>query len=540
MINSIAKIFNQIKKIDAHHLLLAAIVILGITLRFTNLDSMVWEQIGNDESRDMLVAEHIIKNGEKVMRGPLAAAGFNWLLNSPIYFYLVAIIWFFTKTPPAFMNAWALLLGLLPIAAYYIGKEIKNKQLGLISAAMFALNTELIYESRQLLQPFLLPIFSTLFLWMILKTHKNNNFFYISAAIFFLILPVHFHYGVLLTIPIGSILILKYWIKLIKKDSSLKNIVIPIFTFLSISVLWLLLTYRNFVFDQFGFFILNAEDSSPLFIQKIARISLKTEWMIFREKSMFFSIIILFSTIFSSLMLERKKDDKNKIFTVFLLSLSLVFMFISNGYVADTYLLSILPFFLILISIGIYQIIKFKPILGLILLTAVLTKQYANSFEMTAFPYQDVSFYEQKKEMSKIILDNHLNNNESEDLNFALAFIKERNTLPFDGWGTSSFWFHLEEMTNERLTVITDYGVNIKPLVKNATAIYLICEHREHKRDWIIKSGQKICLDKFMSVREYLDPNHEKIYQSKDYTIWRFNIIKKTINNYNYVYKDLL
>lgn len=527
-----------IKKIDFTLILLIAIFLLGLWLRLTNIDQLVWEQTGNDESRDMLVAEHIINYGEKVMRGPLAAGGFNWLLNSPIYFYFVTLIWSVTREPLLFMRVWALIMSTLPLVAYHIGKKILNKQLGLIAALMFAINVELIHESRQLLQPFLLPLFSSLFLLSLLKTKEDNNYFYLSAAIFFLLIQLHFHYGVLVILPIGLFLIAKYWRKLLIKDFSLKNVLIPIFTAFSVGILWLLLTYRKFIFDQLGFIILNFSHEKQPFLTKLSSISTNVLQMMFSWEHLYFSIPALVSLLLAAIFIKDKKSkETSKI--VFLLASSAILMTISNGKISDTYLTAILPFFLILLSYGLYKIIKFNYALGMIVLAIITIRTFALNLYLANYLLPTRSYYQQKEEIAQVIYHDYFTNSRNKSANFALAAID--NMVPFDGWGTTGFWFHLEKMTQQKLTRLIDYGVNVQPTVSSADTIYLICDHRMSNSQTAVLEFNNYCLDKFTKVRNYLKPEPINIFQSKRFTVFKFGIQTKImVQSYNYVYPENL
>ncbi|MFZ5438157.1 MAG: hypothetical protein ACOZAK_03850 [Patescibacteria group bacterium] len=537
MSNSIIKFFKKLTKaINLSKILLISIVILGLFLRWQKIDQLVWEQEGNDESRDMLVAEHIVNYQEEVLRGPLAAGGLDWLLNSPLYFYLIAAIWSITKDPLALMKVWATLMSLIPLIGYYIGKEIKNNQLGLIIALMLAINIELIHESKQLLQPFLLPFFSTLFLWSLLKIEQQINYFYLSAAIFFLLVQLHFHYGVLLILPAGLILLGNYWLKLLKRDCSLINLAVPFLTASSIGVLWLLLTFRETVGDQFGFFLLNYSEKSDSIFTKLQEIGMGIVQMTFSWEVLFLAVPTLITLLTAAFFIKDKQIDKT-IKTISLLAGSVLLMIFSNGAIANTYLLATLPYFIILISIGLYKLIQLNSLLGLIFLIIIPIKIYGLNQYLTRSLIPETSFYKQKEIVAQQIYDDYFQTNQYKQPNFALASINFE--LPFDGWGTTAFWFHLEKMTNKKLTTLVNYGVNVKPLVNKADKIYLVCELRNSIKK---NETKEKCLNLFIRARNYLEPGHPTlIFDSPNYAVWRFEIIEGTYQkNYNSVYPKAL
>ena len=68
---------------------------------------------------------------------------------------------------------WAMILSLSVIVAYKVGSSVFDKKTGLIFAAVISFNPELIYESKNLYQPYLLPLFSLIFLYFILRNNKT-------------------------------------------------------------------------------------------------------------------------------------------------------------------------------------------------------------------------------------------------------------------------------------------------------------------------------------------------------------------------------
>ncbi|MCC6711466.1 MAG: hypothetical protein IT416_03920 [Candidatus Pacebacteria bacterium] len=535
------KLVKILKKINIYHLIIGATIVISFFFRFKNIENMVWEQIGNDESRDMLVAEHLVNYGETIKRGPFAAGGFNWIMNSPFYYYVVAIIWLFTRDPVVFMKVWAFFFSLFPLIGYLIGKELKDRKLGLIVALFFAINGELIYQSRQLLQPFFLPVWSSLFLLMILKTKKKPHYFYLSAAAFFLFIGLHFHYGVFLIMPVGIFLLAKFWFKLIDLDPSPKNIFVPLASALLIFLLWIFSTYKYYPFDQILFFIINFTEKEPVFlVDKIKNTINSIVWTTYPSKSFIFSEIVIFGLTLLGLLIKKDQDLKNKTKIVLILAGSAFFMFLSNGYIARTYLLSTLPFFLITMSIGIYQLFKinkFTKIIGLLLLTTIFIDQYQNSYYLVG-THPNISFYEQKKAIAEVIYQDYYLDKKHLTPKFVLAALEVNHTLPYDEWGTTGFLYQLEKLTQTKLVRTVNYGLNIAQLTKDADVFYFICDHRMDNSVNIINSS---CLNPFIKARKYLGKEYTKIFESANFTVWKFQIIKnKQQFNYNYTYEELL
>lgn len=62
--------------------------------------NQIWTTAFFDDSRDVLVAKHIVEYQENVTRGPWTDGGDLdstdiKLLSSPLYYWLIAVLWFF-------------------------------------------------------------------------------------------------------------------------------------------------------------------------------------------------------------------------------------------------------------------------------------------------------------------------------------------------------------------------------------------------------------------------------------------------------------
>jgi 4-amino-4-deoxy-L-arabinose transferase-like glycosyltransferase len=513
---------TQLKKF-LPQIVLVIIVGIALFLRLHQIDKSVWRQSGYDESRDMLVAEHIISYGENVSSGPLVSGGMNWLRNSPVYYYFVALIWFFTKNPIIFMYVWALIMTIPVLIAYFIGKKAKDNLTGLILASLLAFNQQMIYRSRELSQPHLLIIFAVAFAWSMLSylKSKKNHVRYLLLSIAFLFLPLHFHYGIIASLPIGSLLIIYYLFKKNKKEKNFFiGILIPIVAFVSIFWSWIVLTYTNFPFDQIYFFTKNFENSyalSPLAqLQKVIAMLAEMIW------SSDFSTLAsgIFILVFLFLIKEMFGNKKNKEVFIFIVSMcsSVLLCVLYKHRVAETYLLFIFPFFLILIGFILRLFIEKKPILGWFLtilsLSIMLNIGIKKTFEI--LPPQ--SYYDQQLNISKIIYKDYLNKNLTTDNSIPdllISWYTTTKNMPFDGWGSSGIWYFLEKEFDQKLITNTNYGLSHTPDNKYPQIIYMICDHRFNR-----ESIQKECVDRF--EKSYLiDKNSlEQISKGENLSLW--------------------
>ncbi len=521
------------------------IVVLGIYLRLHDLDRWIWAQRGFDESRDMLVAKHIVAHAETIFKGPLAAGGFNWLQNSPIYYYFLSIIWFFTKNPINFMIVWSFLLSSIIPLAYLLGKTIWDKKLGLIIAALFALHPTLINQSQELLQPFLLPLLSVLFLLSLSNFYKNKKLLSFCLSIFFLLFGLHFHYGIFLILPIGIFWIIYSWFLLIDNESKWANIYVPIILIFLIIGSWVFLTYRNFPLDQIYFLSFNfSEKIQPLsnLSREISIVLSESLWW-FNSSLIQSSVLTLFFigiVIYWLIVNYRNKINFILVAIPLSMSFSLSFIFLSRGFITHTYIAAVLPFFIISIAIALRILIEINFFPGLLITTTICLIFYSSIKFYKTDNTPKISYHNQKYLMAKTIFDDLKLNQSENSKQFSLALLTTIKNMPYDLWGTSGLWYHLEIFLDRKLVSLTDHGVNFFPDINtdsnNISLIYFACDHRSNPE--LIETE---CLERFRSVRSYLTEEPKVIYSSAEFTLWKFQLDEEQQTQpLNYVYADLL
>jgi 4-amino-4-deoxy-L-arabinose transferase-like glycosyltransferase len=517
-----------------YQLFLAIILVIGLWLRLYRLPDQVWSQLTSDESRDMLVADHIYRYGESVDRGPLAAGGLSYLMNSPVYFYLVTILWMIAQNPTSFMYLWTTILAGQVLLAYLVGKELGDKTTGIIASIVFALHNQLILQSRQLSQPHLLPIFSLLFLWVLLKNQKKSKITYILLMIFLLLFPLHLHYGIFIILPAGAWWVFYFWGKILEDKPTVKNILLPILTTIGLIFSWLATTYKVMMFDQLFFFEKLFKNSGNLSFDNLDQLSLQLKDNLLTSFSLPWTILfVLFFTSLSFFWLKKKNHQVGIINWAIISSLAFSALLggLFPGYIFNTYLLSTLPFFLILLSIGMRQLISLNRFIGLIITSLVLYFIYIPTQYLLFFQTPLKSFEKQNYELAEVIYQDYLRFSSSKDqlANFGIATLITGNHLPFDGWGTSGVWFHLEKIASQQMIELTNYGVSHYPLRTNIDYLYFICDHRTQP-----ERINESCLNRFVENRNYLAGYPKIIYKSKNYTIWKTKINSEKYSGYYY------
>ncbi len=523
-------------------ILLVVIVIVGLGFRLFRLSDLLWAQRGFDDQRDMLVSRHIVDFGETIGRGPLAGGGFNLIKNSPYYYYLTAFLWFVSGgTPFSFSVTCLLLVSFVIPLSYLVGKQLWDKKTGLIAAAFFSLNQELIFESRHFTQPYLIPLFTLSLFWILTWKPSIKS---VCLALCCLFIPLHFHYSILLFFPVGLWWILHVWLVIFDEGkTNKKQLALPFLVGIILGLIWIFSTYTRFPFDQIYFFVFNFTGSKGHFIlnvQNSASLLFKLLWSQVNLLKEAISVILLALTLFWPKVLRDQKSQRNFwIFNSFLISYLLSIFF--GGNLLQSYVSGFVPFLLIGIAVGLRIIILKNRFVGYLLTGVLLIALTQTSKNALYFDLPATSYYEKSRQATNAIYQdynlNHiqLNNDNLED--FGVVTLVTGNPQPFDGWGTSGIWFLLEQKFKHPLVKLSDWGVNSYPLASNPTFLYMVCDHRTNP-----ELIEKECLNRFTGVRDYLLPNEKKIWETADVTVWRFETTLKLKNRLSYfhVYNELL
>lgn len=563
VVPKLKKLSLQLLKILKNPTYLSLIIILFIALglRLYQIDKVVWMQYGYDESRDMLVARHIANYGESISGGPLAAGGMHWLQNSPLYYYFVALLWFFTRDPLRLMYLWAVVMTSPILIGYLIGKKINNEQTGLILASLLAVNSQMVASSRELLQPHLSLIWASLFIYSgisLIKT-KKYKLRYLLLTIFFTLLPLHFHYGVLLALPTALIFIIYSWFNLNKdllkniskkinknkKGTLIYQALSPIFLFLGMIMSWILLTYRIFPFDQIYFLIFNFEQNyyiSPILqIREAILMINKMTW------SYYFSFIGILIFIFalvisiSKLINKKKQELKLRKIIIFLLmmSCSVFFFAFYKRFVTETYLLFIFPFFITLLALSLSTFIKHFKIIGwgITLASVLIMASFTLMHSFQNLPIN--SFQNQQKNTAQTIYDHYQSLNLEEanpQPSLLITWYTTIGNMPFDGWGTSGIWYYLEQFFQKKLVFLTKNSLNHTPINKYPKIIYMVCDHREKPQ--LI---EKECVSRFMKSYPILNNEIDELSSNPEISVWSAKVDPRQ-NRYikNVVHQDLI
>jgi 4-amino-4-deoxy-L-arabinose transferase-like glycosyltransferase len=157
------------------HWPIVVVVIIASVLRFWRLEELT--TFGGDQGYDFLIVKKIL-DGDLTLLGPKIGP-YNELGNlylGPAYYYLLApALFLFRLDPigPAFLTVIFSLLTIILI--YFICIKFFSKTAGVIASGLYATNSLLVSQSRATSNPHLIPMFSALIIFSMLKILKGSD-----------------------------------------------------------------------------------------------------------------------------------------------------------------------------------------------------------------------------------------------------------------------------------------------------------------------------------------------------------------------------
>jgi hypothetical protein len=513
-----ASVKSWLFAIRLHHVALMLIVLLGLWLRLHNLSQTMWFFDGMDEARDVMVAKHIVEYGEVIWRGPFAAGGYFWLQNSPFYYYFLAGIWFFGRSAISSLVIWAGISSTGILLSYWAGKLTRSTSVGLMAALLYAVHPSLIVAGNQIMQPHLLPLCALWFYCSTVTAWKEKSPGWLMVAGFWLLFPIHFHYGSLLLWPVGGLALAISWYVASKQNWSYWLVYLGYSLLLSLNIMlfWVFLTYKYEPFDQLHFFTLNKGRAADPFLIKLTETGTNFKSMVLGFIPDWVAITASVG-LFVGWLLSRKKQAEYLLLALLLSAgISLIF----KSYIAATYMLASLPFWVILWACVIHTSFKLRWWLGfgIVALTGWWWR------DMTWLARNDLpqhSYYQQYQTATITIYQDYLSlapSSTSLPPRFTVAELASYTGIQFDGWRVGPFWYFLEDLTQQRLITLVDWDTNLSSLATDYDYLYLVCDRRDKpEKAW------NMCYEAFTKKRDYIDGGVQ-ISGDQPLLIWRFTI----------------
>lgn len=202
-------ILNKILK-DKYLLIAIMLLIIGAVLRFYNFEGFI--TFLGDQGRDAVVMKRILTFEHFPAIGASMSVGGLYL--GPFYYYFMApwlLLFNFNPVGPAF--GVALFSILFIVITYLIVTDLFNKKTGLIAAILVTFCAVLIEFSRFSWNPNLLPLFSLLSVYLLIKGFKVRkiNYFVLSGICFGISTQLHY-----LALMLGFPFVILFLIEFIK------------------------------------------------------------------------------------------------------------------------------------------------------------------------------------------------------------------------------------------------------------------------------------------------------------------------------------
>ena len=231
---------RRILNILTKNWILIGILLIGIFLRFYKLTGFV--TFLGDQGRDAIIIKRILTGEHFPAVGPPTSIGQVYL--GPFYYYFIAPwLLLFNFNPIGLAVSVAFFSSLYLLINYLIIKELFDKKIALISTILLSFSSVLIDFSRFSWNPNLLPLFTLLITYFVIKSLRTGKWYYFALSGAFLSFNIQLHYLALFLIP-PIALIMGYFL-----INNFKNIKKIIFNFSLLIFNFLLFSFPLIVFD---------------------------------------------------------------------------------------------------------------------------------------------------------------------------------------------------------------------------------------------------------------------------------------------------
>lgn len=362
-------------KVNKYSVLIFTAVILGLYLRIFNINNgMVF--IG-DQGWFYLSARDFLLHGNIPLVG--ITSSHTWLHQGPLWTYVLSMFLLIFKFNPISGAYATILSGVISIIlTYKITSELFSQKTGIIAAFLYASSPLIILFDRMPFDPSLIPLFSLLYFYSLVKWFKGNILFF-PFIIFLLAILYNLELATFtLFFPFALIFIYGFW----KKKEwifKLKDKKIFIYSFLAFLIPMTPIIIYDFsndfkqtivffgwtIYKPFSFLIHGYAGSSVSnFGVLINFLIISIQKLIF-SNNVYLSTLVFVVSIIYLIYLSYKKNDASYRILLFLLIVGLGGILV-NQTPSDAYLPIVFP----LVIIGISILLNF--LLSLNKLTVIL------------------------------------------------------------------------------------------------------------------------------------------------------------------------
>lgn len=360
------RIKNKVKlafKNDPYLYALIPVFLIGVFLRFYKLEE--YAMFLADQGRDAIIIKRILTLEHWPAIGAPTSVGQIYL--GPFYYYFIAPwLWIFNFNPVGLAFGVAFFSSIFILLNYFIIKEFFNNKVALISSFFITFSYTLIEFSRFSWNPNLLPFFTLLTIYFLVKglnTQKKVFYFLFGG---FLSFCLQLHYLALFLIPPIIFISIIRLIEMKKKgywQKKLFNFLISLFSFSLFSLPLLIFDLRHNFLNSKNFlnFFKNTDGViSNKLTEFLITFEVLNKYSFNFEMPRFFSVSLLVLFFITGIFLLKNKGNLRTFFIFFLFLLGGISLY--SGPKHPHYLGTVYPIYFVILSL-LLTMIDFRPIL---------------------------------------------------------------------------------------------------------------------------------------------------------------------------------
>ena len=269
-----------------------------------------------DQARDALFIKRIIVDHKFLLIGPQSSI--PGLFTGPAYYYLMApFLWIFKLNPFGIDVAIAFFGVLTVVFLYYLIKIFsKDRYIAWLTALIYAVQPQIVNQSRFGWNPNTMPFFILFFLWGLFLLLRGKNFAWLIVFANLAIL-LQLHYSAICLLPI-LLIVLIYFRKQIKIE---RCFLTGLFLFIFLMSPLILFELRHQFINTkavLGYLAKGASEKVlplPFFLSLFQKIRFLIPEMVFGVSSKIYSIGILLLVFFlSGLSYLKSRELRNSLF----------------------------------------------------------------------------------------------------------------------------------------------------------------------------------------------------------------------------------
>lgn len=303
---------------DKYFVAALIVILIGTVLRFYKLGE--YATFLGDQGRDALIIKRIVTLEHLPAIGAPTSIGQVYM--GPFYYYFIAPwLLLFNFQPVGLAVGVAFFSSLYLLINYLIIRELFNKTTALISTVLIVFSSSLIEFSRFSWNPNLLPLFTLLTVYFVIKSVKTGRWYYFALAGALVSFSNQLHYlALFMLLPVG----LLYLIQLLRKKVSLVNCLMFAVSCLIFSAPLIFFELRHNFLNTNNLISL-FKYQGPVANNKLANFfssfSSFNQFSFGVELNKFFLIMILTAIVLSTLFMFKKSKTISYFFAFFIILL---------------------------------------------------------------------------------------------------------------------------------------------------------------------------------------------------------------------------